>query len=116
MRRSTKKPNPLRKSKTPAAKPSRRGVGERTVAGSIDRGTQVADDRGTRTDDAPLASDDRVATSNLTMHQLFEQQTARMLESADLTEEQKQSLLIGMSCPCCGAGGFSFTAKLRRRD
>jgi len=72
----------------------------------------AADDRSTR--DASLAPDDRVVTSNLTMHQLFEQQTARMLERADLTEEQKQSLLIGMSCPCCGAGGFSFTAKLRR--
>jgi hypothetical protein len=37
-----------------------------------------------------------------------------MLDRADLSEEQKQSLLIGMSCPCCGAGGFSFTAKLKR--
>jgi hypothetical protein len=114
MKRSTKKPNPLRKAKTPAAKPRRRGVDERTVPSSIDRDTSVADDRGMRADDASLAPDDRVVTSNLTMHQLFEQQTARMLERADLTEEQKQSLLIGMSCPCCGAGGFSFTAKLRR--
>jgi hypothetical protein len=114
MRRSTKKPKPLRKAKTAArpAKPSRRGIGERTSAGSIDRDTTDADERGMR--DASLAPDDRVVTSNLTMHQLFEQQTARMLERANLTEEQKQSLLIGMSCPCCGAGGFSFTAKLRR--
>jgi hypothetical protein len=113
---STKKPNSRRKAKTvrPAAKPSRRGVADTTSAGSIDRGTTAADDRSTRAGDASLAPDDRVVTSNLTMHQLFEQQTARMLERADLTEEQKQSLLIGMSCPCCGAGGFSFTAKLRR--
>ena len=62
----------------------------------------------------PLAPDDRVLASNLTLHQLFQQQTARMMERADLSEEQKQSILIGMSCPCCGAGGFSFTAKLRR--
>jgi hypothetical protein len=62
----------------------------------------------------PLAPDDRVLVSNQTLHQLFAQQTARMLERADLSEEQKQSLLIGMSCPCCGAGGFSFTAKLKR--
>jgi len=62
----------------------------------------------------PLAPDDRVLASNLNLHQLFQQQTARMLERADLSEEQKQSILIGMSCPCCGAGGFSFTAKLRR--
>jgi hypothetical protein len=110
---STKKPNPLRKGKTAApTKLSRRGVDDRTSADSIDRGTTAADDRSAG--DAALAPDDRVVTSNLTMHQLFEQQTARMLERADLTEEQKQSLLIGMSCPCCGAGGFSFTAKLRR--
>jgi len=63
----------------------------------------------------PLAPDESIITSSsLTLHQLFEQQTARMLDRADLTEEQKQSILIGMSCPCCGAGGFSFTAKLRR--
>ena len=63
----------------------------------------------------PLAPDEAIITSStLTLHQLFEQQTARMLDRADLSEEQKQNLLIGMSCPCCGAGGFSFTAKLRR--
>ena len=63
----------------------------------------------------PLAPDDAVITSsNLTLHQLFEQQTARMLDRADLSEEQKQSILIGLNCPCCGAGGFSFTAKLRK--
>lgn len=67
-------------------------------------------------DETPLApaSDDPIFSSDLTLHQLFEQQTASMLERADLSEEQKQSILIGMSCPCCGAGGFSFTAKLRR--
>jgi hypothetical protein len=111
---STKKPNPLRKAKTaaPTAKPFRRGGDERTPAGAVDREATATEDGSAA--DASLAPDDRVVTSNLTMHQLFEQQTARMLERADLTEEQKQSLLIGMSCPCCGAGGFSFTAKLRR--
>jgi hypothetical protein len=62
----------------------------------------------------PLAPDERIMASNLTLHQLFAQQTSAMLARADLSEEQKQSLLIGMSCPCCGAGGFSFTAKLKR--
>jgi hypothetical protein len=65
-------------------------------------------------EDSPLAPDDRIVATNLSLHQLFEQQTARMLDRADLSEEQKQSILIGMTCPCCGAGGFSFTAKLRR--
>jgi hypothetical protein len=65
-------------------------------------------------DQAPSAAEDQIYASDLTLHDLFQQQTARMLERADLTEDQKQSLLIGMACPCCGAGGFSFTAKLRR--
>jgi hypothetical protein len=55
----------------------------------------------------------RILASDLTLHQLFQQQTSSMLDRADLSEEQKQSILIGMSCPCCGAGGFSFTAKLK---
>lgn len=55
-----------------------------------------------------------IATSNLTLHELFQKQAATMLDRADLSDEQKQAILIGMSCPCCGAGGFSFTAKLRR--
>jgi hypothetical protein len=38
-----------------------------------------------------------------------------MLDRTDLDEEQKQSVLIAASCPCCGAGGMSFTAKLKRR-
>jgi len=36
-----------------------------------------------------------------------------MLESADLDEEQKQSILVAMACPCCGAGGMSFSVKLK---
>lgn len=60
-----------------------------------------------------LAPEQRIMASDLTLHQLFQQQTSAMLERADLSEEQKQSILIGMSCPCCGAGGFSFTAKLK---
>lgn len=62
---------------------------------------------------APL-SEEEVYASNLTLHELFQQQTTKMLDRADLSEEQKQSILIAMSCPCCGAGGLSFTMKLRR--
>ena len=61
-----------------------------------------------------LQPDDQIIASNQTLHELFQQQTTAMLESADLSDEQKQSILVAMSCPCCGAGGFSFTAKLRR--
>jgi hypothetical protein len=65
-------------------------------------------------EDAALAPDDRIIASNLTLHELFQRQTGAMLERADLDDEQKQSILIAMSCPCCGAGGMSFTAKLKR--
>jgi hypothetical protein len=57
---------------------------------------------------------DQVTTSNLSLHELFSQQTRTMLDRADLDEEAKQNILIAMSCPCCGAGGMSFTAKLKR--
>ena len=63
---------------------------------------------------AAPADDERILASDLTLHDLFQQQTSAMLDRADLSDEQKQSILIGMSCPCCGAGGFSFTAKLKR--
>ncbi len=58
--------------------------------------------------------DPQILSSNLTLHELFRQQTTAMLDRAELSDEQKQSILIAMNCPCCGAGGFSFTAKLRR--
>jgi hypothetical protein len=38
-----------------------------------------------------------------------------MLDRSDLDDEQKQSILVAMSCPCCGAGGPSFSIKLKRR-
>jgi hypothetical protein len=60
-------------------------------------------------------SETALSESTLSLHQLFEQQTRQMLERSDLDEEQKQNILIAMSCPCCGAGVMSYTAKLKRR-
>jgi len=62
--------------------------------------------------DVPV--EDQIISSNLSLHELFEQQARAMIERADLDEEQKQNILVAMSCPCCGAGAMSFTAKLRR--
>jgi hypothetical protein len=56
-----------------------------------------------------------ISSSNLSLHELFGRQAADMLERADIDEEQKQSILLAMSCPCCGAGGPSFSFKLKRR-
>jgi hypothetical protein len=54
-----------------------------------------------------------IAASNLSLHDLFAQQARHMLERADLDEEQKQAILVAMSCPCCGGGGMSFSVKLK---
>jgi len=57
-----------------------------------------------------------VSTSNLSLHELFEQQARDMLERADIDEEQRQSILVAMACPCCGAGGMSFSVKLKAEE
>jgi hypothetical protein len=61
-------------------------------------------------------ADDQISFSSLSLHELFEQQTRQMLDRSDLDEEQKQSILIAMSCPCCGAGAMSYTVKLKRQE
>ena len=69
-------------------------------------------------DDDPTAASDAswVSTSNLSLHELFEQQARNMLERADIDEEQKQSILVAMACPCCGAGGMSLSVKLKAEE
>jgi hypothetical protein len=64
---------------------------------------------------APITIGDvsTVSASNLSLHDLFEQQARHFLERADLDEEQKQTILVALSCPCCGAGGMSFSVKLK---
>lgn len=71
--------------------------------------------RNAPTDETPTpAGEEQIYTSDLTLHELFQRQTAKLLDRSDLSDEQKQSILVAMSCPCCGAGAMSFTAKLRR--
>jgi hypothetical protein len=61
-----------------------------------------------------LAVEDQLVSSSLSLHELFQQQARQILDRTDLEEDQKQHILVAMSCPCCGAGAMSFTAKLRR--
>ncbi|MGP0093201.1 MAG: hypothetical protein ACLPKB_25150 [Xanthobacteraceae bacterium] len=63
---------------------------------------------------AAASAEEQIGTGGGSLHELFSQQTRQLLDRADLDEEQKQSLLIAMSCPCCGAGGMSYTVKLKR--
>jgi hypothetical protein len=72
---------------------------------------QAAADRGPES-----AADAGFTASNLSLHDLFQQQIRTMLDRTDLDEEQKQGILIAAACPCCGAGGMSFTAKIKRRS
>jgi hypothetical protein len=62
----------------------------------------------------PAAAENQISYSDLSLHALFEQQARQLIDRADLDEEQKQKILLAMSCPCCGGGAISFTAKLRR--
>ena len=74
----------------------------------------AANDAAPVPDYANVGADDQISVSNLSLHQLFEQQAREMLDRADMDDEQKQSILVAMSCPCCGAGGLSYTVKLKR--
>ncbi len=55
----------------------------------------------------------QVFTSEQSMHDIMRQQISEMLANSDLTEEQKQQILVSLQCPCCGSGGVSMSIKLR---
>ena len=66
------------------------------------------------TDEKPF--DDGLSFSNEPLHSVFETQIREMLERADISEEQKQQILIALQCPCCGSGGLSINVKLKDLD
>jgi hypothetical protein len=57
----------------------------------------------------------RVFTGDQALHDLFREQAAAVLDDAEIGEEEKQSILLAMSCPCCGAGTMSFSVKMKPR-
>ena len=61
------------------------------------------------------AAEEPVVAGNLSLHDLFQQQIRSMLDRTDLDEEHKAGILVAAACPCCGAGGVSFSARLKRR-
>ena len=67
--------------------------------------------------DLPFAVNTELPTTSgdFSLHDLFQQQTMAMLDRSDLSEEQKQSILVAMNCPCCGGSGLSFTMKLKQK-
>ncbi len=61
------------------------------------------------------AADDQIFTTGAPLHDLFEKQVREVLEQSDLDEEAKQTILVALNCPCCGAGAMNYTAPLRRK-
>jgi hypothetical protein len=57
----------------------------------------------------------QIFTGDQALHELFREQAAAVLDDADIGEEDKQSILLAMSCPCCGAGSMSFSVKMKPR-
>lgn len=55
----------------------------------------------------------RIFTGDQALHELFREQAAVVLDDADIGEEEKQSILVAMNCPCCGAGSMSVSVKMR---
>ena len=64
---------------------------------------------------APQETQIFVGSGGSALHDLFQQQVRTVLDQSDLDEQGKQAILVAMNCPCCGAGGMNYTAKINRR-
>src|SRR5260370_33391662 len=63
-----------------------------------------------------IAPEVQLSYSALSLHALFEQQARQLIDRTDLDEEQKQQILLAISCPCCAGGAISCSAKHRREQ
>ena len=50
--------------------------------------------------------------TDMSMHEAIRQQILEVLEDSDMTESQKQQILVAMNCPCCGGSGVSLSIPL----
>ena len=66
-----------------------------------------------QTEPLPSTADDGIVYGDQSIHQTFQQQITELLANADITEEQRQQILIAMNCPCCGGGGLSVSFKIK---
>ena len=62
-----------------------------------------------------MGADDQIFTGGSALHDLFQKQVQQALEQSDLDDEAKQTILVALNCPCCGAGGMNYTAKIKRK-
>jgi hypothetical protein len=77
----------------------------------------VAEGEADAVGDLALAAEQesRIFSGNASLHDLFQQQVRQTLDQSDLDDEAKQAILVALSCPCCGAGGMNYTAKIDRK-
>jgi hypothetical protein len=57
----------------------------------------------------------QIFSGDQSLHDLFTQQARAVLETSDLDEDAKHAILVALNCPCCGAGGMNYTAKINRK-
>ena len=55
---------------------------------------------------------DRVILGGGSLHESFQREIQKLLETVEMSEEDRQKILTGMICPCCG-GGASMVVKLK---
>jgi hypothetical protein len=65
---------------------------------------------------APQDTQIIIGSGGSALHDLFQQQVRSVLDKSDLDEQAKQAILVAMNCPCCGAGGMNYTAKINRKS
>ena len=50
--------------------------------------------------------------TDMTAHEAILKQVQDVLRDSDMTETQKQQILVALSCPCCGGSGMSLSIPL----
>lgn len=93
---------PAKRRKSPARKPAKRHKQGRRPKSKLRA--------------KPRARIGQIFTGDQALHELFREQAAAVLNDADIGEEEKQSILLAMTCPCCGAGTMSVSVKMRPRS
>jgi len=66
-------------------------------------------------DTAPARDTGPIDGSASAVHDEIQRQIADLLAEADISEEERQRILVALACPCCGAGGVSLSVKLKPR-
>lgn len=52
-------------------------------------------------------------TTGSSLHEAFQREVQKLLDATDMSEEDRQRILTGMVCPCCG-GGASVVVPLNK--